>query len=209
MKKTSGDKSSTNLAHRQKSLRAINDAAIALFCQKGYEATTIDDIATASRLTKGGVYFYIRKKETLLLSLIDETAESYFGGAFAEMCAVPRGARGKLEALIDWQIAFAIANPMTSLFLVTTSIALNGQHTKPALRVAAVYNSFRQIVTDVIDEGKRLGEFTTSLPTRELAALFLAIHDGTTLQWSRQSGEVDRPNLLAALRASLVAALRI
>jgi AcrR family transcriptional regulator len=209
MKKHPGGKPSTNLAHRQKSIRAISDAAIALFCRKGYDATTIDDIATASKLTKGGVYFYIRKKETLLLSLIDEASESYFDGAYAAMSAVPRSPRGKLVALIDWQIAFAISTPKTSLFLVMTSIALHGQHTKPALRVAAAYNYFRHTIADVIDEGKRLGEFTTSLPTRDLAALFLAIHDGTVLQWARQSDEIDRPNLLAALRASLVAALRI
>ncbi|CRK85116.1 TetR/AcrR family transcriptional regulator [Neobacillus massiliamazoniensis] len=37
-----------------------------LFIQKGYHATTIEDIANELRMTKGAIYYYVNSKEDLL-----------------------------------------------------------------------------------------------------------------------------------------------
>lgn len=39
-------------------------------CQKGYEATSMNDIADAVGLTKAGIYHYIRGKEELLFAIM-------------------------------------------------------------------------------------------------------------------------------------------
>src|SRR5260370_17284959 len=39
-------------------------------CHKGYEATSMNDIADAVGLTKAGIYHYIRGKEELLFAIM-------------------------------------------------------------------------------------------------------------------------------------------
>jgi TetR/AcrR family transcriptional regulator, cholesterol catabolism regulator len=44
--------------------------AAEVMCQKGYEATSMNDIANAVGLTKAGLYHYIRGKEDLLFQIM-------------------------------------------------------------------------------------------------------------------------------------------
>jgi AcrR family transcriptional regulator len=48
----------------------IYETAARVFCQKGYEKTSMGDIALAMRMTKAGVYHHIESKEDLLAAII-------------------------------------------------------------------------------------------------------------------------------------------
>jgi AcrR family transcriptional regulator len=77
----------------------ILDAAARIIFEKGYEATTTQDIADAVGLLKGSLYYYIDSKEDLLFEIIRESHE----GALAALDRV-RQAQGdalaRLELLI-------------------------------------------------------------------------------------------------------------
>jgi AcrR family transcriptional regulator len=64
--------------------RAILEAAARLICEKGYDATSIQDIADATGLTKAGLYHYIRSKESLLLEI-----QNYGMDVFEEQVLTP------------------------------------------------------------------------------------------------------------------------
>ena len=49
--------------------REILETAARLICEKGYEGTSIQDIADACSLTKAGLYHHIHSKEHLLLEI--------------------------------------------------------------------------------------------------------------------------------------------
>ena len=49
----------------------ILEAALGVFVIKGYSKTTMDDIVSASKLSKGALYHYYKSKKDLFLSLID------------------------------------------------------------------------------------------------------------------------------------------
>ncbi len=51
----------------------IIDAALALFVEKGFAATKLDDVAKLAGVTKGTVYLYFENKEELLKSAVRET----------------------------------------------------------------------------------------------------------------------------------------
>jgi AcrR family transcriptional regulator len=51
---------------QSKKIRNIAKVAADLFSTKGYLDTSIDDIASAARVTKGGVYHYFRSKTEIL-----------------------------------------------------------------------------------------------------------------------------------------------
>jgi AcrR family transcriptional regulator len=78
--------------------------AARLFKEKGYRATTLEDIAAAVGMLKGSLYYYIRSKEELLYLVVRDPI---------------RQAYNKLEEIVTSQvsvhvkIAQAIANHMT------------------------------------------------------------------------------------------------
>ncbi|MBE9211510.1 TetR/AcrR family transcriptional regulator [Plectonema cf. radiosum LEGE 06105] len=49
----------------------ILTTAIALFCQKGYYSTSIEDVAKNAGISKGLVYHYFKSKEEILAALVD------------------------------------------------------------------------------------------------------------------------------------------
>lgn len=55
--------------------REITDAASALFAERGYKATTIDDIAAAIGMSQRSVYRYFPTKEALVIGKFDFVAD--------------------------------------------------------------------------------------------------------------------------------------
>lgn len=53
----------------------LEEAALALFAERGYRATSIEDIAAKARMAVGGFYLHFRSKRQLLLALMDELLE--------------------------------------------------------------------------------------------------------------------------------------
>jgi AcrR family transcriptional regulator len=52
---------------------AIYLAAAKLFREKGFAATSMNDLAKAMKMTKAGLYYYIRGKEDLLYRIVDRS----------------------------------------------------------------------------------------------------------------------------------------
>ncbi|MFD3261636.1 TetR/AcrR family transcriptional regulator [Paenibacillus lentus] len=57
--------------------KKIADASRALFIQKGYKATSIEDIVKATGCSAGNIYYHFKNKEGLFLYLIEEWNEEW------------------------------------------------------------------------------------------------------------------------------------
>src|SRR2546425_8961115 len=58
----------------------IFDVAAEVFHRKGYDNTSMSDVATAAGLTKAGLYHHVSSKESLLYTVLDfglDLTESY------------------------------------------------------------------------------------------------------------------------------------
>ncbi|BCB78085.1 TetR family transcriptional regulator [Phytohabitans flavus] len=55
--------------------REIGEAALALFVERGYEATTIDDIAAAVGMSQRSVFRYFATKEEIVVGKLDLAAD--------------------------------------------------------------------------------------------------------------------------------------
>ncbi|RKG59506.1 TetR/AcrR family transcriptional regulator [Corallococcus sp. AB011P] len=51
--------------------RAILETAARLICERGYEGTSMQEIAAACRMTKAGLYHHIQNKEQLLFAIMN------------------------------------------------------------------------------------------------------------------------------------------
>lgn len=62
---------------KQDKRRRLVEAADSLVYRQGFNKTTLAEVATASQVPLGGIYYYFRTKEALGAALIEERAEGY------------------------------------------------------------------------------------------------------------------------------------
>ena len=61
--------------HPEQTVQLILDTASALFFQKGYDKTTLQDIIDATKLSKGAIYHHFASKEAILIAVVDRIGE--------------------------------------------------------------------------------------------------------------------------------------
>ena len=76
------------------------EVAAHMFAEKGYDATSVQDIADDLGILKGSLYHYIDSKDDLLWAVISKQHETAM--SLAERCeAMDDTPRAKLSAFID------------------------------------------------------------------------------------------------------------
>jgi TetR/AcrR family transcriptional regulator, cholesterol catabolism regulator len=74
--------------------RTILEAAESLFARQGYQQTSIDQIADMAEVSVGTVYFYFKKKEEILINLMEDIGyqlRKLLGAEFRRADASPEG----------------------------------------------------------------------------------------------------------------------
>jgi AcrR family transcriptional regulator len=197
----------TKKAQREASVEGLLTAARALFVSQGYRHTTVDEIAVAARLTKGAVYFYFRNKEALLAELLDRIETIVVGGMTERIAAAGPGAAQRLVAFMHGQARLGVTSPEDVLLLILMSLEFGGTGGAVEARIRAIYDRLYKAIEIIIALGKRRGEFRPDIRTREQAAIVVALHDGTFLEWYRRREALGGPELVKALRTSMLAGL--
>jgi AcrR family transcriptional regulator len=197
----------TKKAQREASVEGLLAAARALFVSQGYRHTTVDAIAEAAHLTKGAVYFYFRAKEALLSSLLDRVETIVVGGMTERIAAARPGASDRLVAFMHGQAQLGVERAEDVLLLILMSLEFAGTGGPIEARIRAIYDRMYKAVEAIIALGKRQGEFRADIRTREQAAIVMALHDGTFLEWYRRRQALGGPELVRALRTTMLAGL--
>jgi AcrR family transcriptional regulator len=134
----------------------IIDSAIALFSEKGYEGTSMRELAKKSGLTAAGIYNHFNNKteilraiQTIFLDDLIKAVEKYPANA---------SAKKKIENA-TLNIMKAIKNNLRPFKIMI----LEAHHFLPPdrreLKVKAI--RFEELVKGIIDEGVKSGEFKT------------------------------------------------
>lgn len=197
----------TKKAQREASVDGLLMAARALFVSQGYRHTTVDEIAEAAHLTKGAVYFYFRNKEALLAALLDRVETVVLGGMGERVAAAGPGAARRLVAFMHGQARLGVESPEDVLLLILMSLEFAGTGGPIEARIRTVYDRLYKAIEGIIALGKRRGEFRADIRTREQAAIVMALHDGTFLEWYRRRQALGGGELVRALRTTMLAGL--
>ncbi|EKB50297.1 TetR/AcrR family transcriptional regulator [Cecembia lonarensis] len=90
---------------REKKTKLILDVAIKLFTEKGYAATTMEDVAKTAGISKGLSYFYFKNKEDLYMA-VTKKAFDELKSIFREI--FKQKGRSGLEMLTDLASAYIV-----------------------------------------------------------------------------------------------------
>jgi TetR/AcrR family transcriptional regulator, cholesterol catabolism regulator len=166
-------------------MEKIVASAAQLFAQRGYRATTLQDIATQLGMSKAALYHYIQSKEDLLQPVYIDVLQE----AVAELQTIVAS-----SALPSEKLALAIRQHMeriaTKPAMIALSLQTNDDLPENSRRIIDEYrHTSTNLFRDIIAEGVACGEMHTSEP--KVAALGILGMLNWTQRWFHSEGRLD------------------
>jgi AcrR family transcriptional regulator len=159
--------------------QTILAAALSCFTRKGYDGTTMDDIAAELPFSKGLLYYYFKSKRELFLALLQHWATTSVQNWEALLSS-----EDDPTASLRRSAAFATQLLTSSADLVRVEMEFWGQlgreqDVREAFR--DIFAQFRHQLAAVIREGIAAGQFRR-VNAHALAAALVGMYDGLALQ---------------------------
>jgi AcrR family transcriptional regulator len=146
---------------RRKAARAqILRAAADLFRERGYQASTVDQIAARLGMSKASLYTHFRAKEEMLAAISRETIEAFIRDLSLAL-ASRLGAEDKLRTVVRQHVQFVIANRSFLTVFFGEEANLPPRFVRS---LAAQKDRYDKGVERIIEEGIRGGVFRELSP---------------------------------------------
>lgn len=186
------------------SVPLIKAAALELFAAKGYANASLEELAARVGFTKGGIYYYFRSKEQLLLQLLDDIEERSIRRTERVIASRSESPIMDLKAYSNAQAAWAGRNPADLAILMLTSLETVHDDGPVGRKVRAIYDRMHALLTGIVEAGKAQGLIAPERPTSVIVLALMAIHDGNILLWYRSGCDPAMGRVLATLTRSLL-----
>lgn len=163
-------------------------AATAVFAEKGFAKTSMNDIVRASGLSKGGVYWHFKSKGELMTAIF----VMYFSGQEAIMEVILNGSGTATKRLLQFarlagsDLEAAISQfpaPMEFYALAAREEALQKQ-----LRI--FYMAYLDQISQLVQQGINSGEWK-EVSAKETAVTIISLMEGVILLWSIYPEDID------------------
>ncbi|MHB1835119.1 MAG: TetR/AcrR family transcriptional regulator [Solirubrobacteraceae bacterium] len=151
------------------------------FARRGYDQTTMQELAATMGLATGALYHYFPGKERLLIAICDQLMEPLLGRA-AELAAADASAHERLKALVRLWVSHVVAHRDHMLVFQQERHQIESGEDWRGVRAAR--KAFERLVADLLDRALQ-GEDSQ---LRLLALLGMVNH---TAQWYRARGPLS------------------
>ncbi|WP_163103229.1 TetR/AcrR family transcriptional regulator [Peribacillus alkalitolerans] len=161
----------------------IIETALRLFEQHGYHGVSVHQIVQESGTSKGGFYHHFQSKDELLY-VIHDYFISYVLNKAQEALATSQSPTEKLQSIIQSFVkVFHLYKPHISVFY-QESMYLKPQYIQV---IKKKRDQYRDLLFQVIEEGREKGEFRTELPI-EITGMSILGMVNWTYKWYRVDG---------------------
>jgi AcrR family transcriptional regulator len=162
---------------RPVTITALLDAALELFAEQGYGATSIPDICARAGLTKGAFYSNFANKDALFLALLDRSWERRAAWIRRAMAAGRELAGSSGQSPVT---DFVVDRQWT---LVSVEFSLHAIRRPDVAQLLVeherrVRSELALLVTEALESAGRI----PTLPVDELARMVVAVSEGSDIQ---------------------------
>lgn len=168
----------------------IYRVAAEIMCQKGYEATSMNDIAEAAGLTKAGIYHYIRGKEELLFEIMTYAMDNLDRRIVAPAHEIA-DAEERLRKIVECHAKSLLEGVGAITIILEEMPALTVAHRRIIkARKRAYFDFIRQTLGQLESEGK-LRDVNLTTAAFSLLGMILWIS-----RWYRRDGKLSAEQVL-------------
>jgi len=167
---------------KEAKIEGILSAAKRVFSRKGYEATTVEDIALEAGFGKASLYFYFKRKEEVFLSLIKEGLEGQ-RKLLKEIMNSQLSNGERLEAVVSKMFEYVGENREFMRIVHSESQKLYATTLREVRSyIIKEHRKTMEGIASIIREGIKSGEFRKVEPILA-AASFMGIVRSVIFNW--------------------------
>lgn len=171
--------------------------AAVLFKDRGYTATTLNDIAQSAGMDRATLYYYVGSKEELLR----EAVRGILGENLSKAKQLARSEISpleKLEGIVHLLMSSYDKNyPYAYVYIQQKMQKVKDTQSEWAKEMASQSSAFENTVTSIIEEGMTAGVFRDDVPVRLVAnTIFGAIN--WTHRWYKPGGRYSAKEVAEA-----------
>jgi TetR/AcrR family transcriptional regulator, cholesterol catabolism regulator len=178
----------------------IRQLAAEMFFERGYEATTMRELAAAIDIKTASLYYFFPNKEEILFELIESVVRQLIVGA-KHLTAREHTPEHRLAGLVVNHVVLHAMRPKESTLGDSELRSLTKQHLRANVRHR---DEYERVVVGVLQDGDAAKRF--SLIDPKLTAYAVIAHSSHVGTWYRASG---RLSLQAVAYAYVALALRM
>jgi len=173
---------------------ALLDVAVRVFNERGYDGTSMDDVARAAGITKASIYYHVSGKEELLERGMRRGLDALFG-----MLDEPGAQSGAAEARLRHVLVRTVE--ILSDKLPEVALLLRVRGNTPIERWAleqrrTLTRRMAGLIQEAIDEGTLRADLDTGLVARLVFGMVNSI-----VEWYRREGRLGPDDVAGAIES--------
>ena len=171
---------------KMETMQAIQSAAVELFAKKGFENTTIEDIAKVAGIGKTTVYGYFTNKNDIFISYCDEELDQ----SFAQIQATDNDGKTLGDLLVDFfmiKFTFVTKNREFGRQMLRETVFPCKVNEKAKVHDQRYFD----ILEGIFRNAQEKGEVSQEHELFDLSAHFFSLYLGLLAGW--YTGYVDSP----------------
>lgn len=179
----------------------IIEEAQRLFYERGYEATSVDTLASSLSVTKPFIYSYFANKLAILEAVYERSTERLVGNVKTELAREGAPAE-RLRSFIVRFVLENIEHHVSSAILLQEEKHLSLAHLE---RIREIEGAFNKLLAELIQSGIDSGDFHVA--DANLASLSLSGMVRWVYRWYRPDGRLSAQEIadgMAELSLNLV-----
>ena len=154
-----------------------------LFSAKGYEETTIEDVAERAEISKATLYNYFPSKESLLIGIAEAELADVRHLIASDLKDEPRSLV-KLRRVLE---AF-VTDSASYLPLSRKITYLNSCEESP---LYATRLDMLRILRQLVEEAQSQGDFRTDVPADDIVDMVMGVYLMSQFQWPRIADDAE------------------
>jgi AcrR family transcriptional regulator len=169
------------------------ETAVAVFAERGYQTTTMDEIAERAGVSKGMLYIYFKNKEALFGAVF-----RWFGQMTGEMMqealtGVENADEQIRRIAATWADIVTQHRGLAPLFLdFWAAASAHGMRNDYAEDLATMYEEYRTMIAGIVEQGKSKGVFRADADAQATAYMLVGGMDGIFIQsWLSRPDRLD------------------
>lgn len=173
----------TEKALRKRDL--ILDKAKELFIQRGYAATSMDDLVQYSGISKGSIYYHFKSKEELFVHILIRQNQEWMS-AWVEKSSRYTGFEAKLYGVAKHMVDDFFLNPLVK---VGEEFYLSGPANQELMdQLLEIVQAPRLLYREIFSEGVQEGVISSD-ELDEMTVIFASMLDGLSTSFYERSSE--------------------
>lgn len=175
------------LKEKKAKYKQIIDAAIVVIAENGYHSAQVSKIAKQAGVADGTIYLYFKNKEDILISLFRERLMNHIAEVKKSIDAKQTAAE-KLFALIEKHFQMLVHDRNLAVVL---QLELRQVNKELRRRINEIFKEYLKVIDEVIEFGKKTGEFRQDLDLRLARQMIFGTMDETATTWVMKDQKYD------------------